>query len=165
MYDHEDRLVAVSGTNTLEYGYDGLGNRLRRSENGLLRRYVLDVAGALPNVIAETDQNGNVTAYYIHGLGLLYQLLPDGTPYIYHYDSRGSTIAMTATSGQIVNMYAYTPFGELADSIETVPNRFGFVGKYGITEEGGGLKIHAGQVLRCRDREIYQQRPDPRRCQ
>ena len=45
-------------------------------------------AGSQPNVIAETDTFGNVQDCYIYGLGLAYKLMPDGTTYTYHFDSR-----------------------------------------------------------------------------
>ena len=64
-------------------------------KGGVTTRYVLDVNGTLSNVLAETDGSGTITAYYVHGLGLISKVLPNGTPYYYHYDSRGSTIALT----------------------------------------------------------------------
>jgi len=140
-YDYEDRLTAVSGSINTQYGYDGLGNRLSRTKDGVQGHYILDAGAALPNVIAETDAGGAVTAYYIHGIGLCYKLLPDGSIYAYHFDSRGSAIAMTDAAGQIANRYAYSPFGEVFSSSEETPNLFCFAGKYGIMEEGGGLKF------------------------
>jgi RHS repeat-associated protein len=92
-------------------------------------------------VIAETDTLGNVQAWYIYGLGLAYKLMPDGNIYTYHFDSRGSTIAMTDGTGQIVNQYSYGPYGERLNMVEGTPNPFGYVGRYGVMEEGNGLKF------------------------
>jgi RHS repeat-associated protein len=92
-------------------------------------------------VIAETDTLGNVQAWYIYGLGLAYKLMPDGNIYTYHFDSRGSTIAMTDGTGQIVNEYSYGPNGERTGIVEATPNPFGYIGRYGVMEEGNGLKF------------------------
>jgi RHS repeat-associated protein len=59
--------------------------------------------------------------------------------YTYHYDAVGNTIAMTDETENIVNMYAYTPFGILANENETVPQPFKFVGKYGVMTEPNGF--------------------------
>lgn len=97
--------------------------------------------GSQPNVIAETDNLGNVQDYYIYGLGLVYKLMPDGSTYTYHFDSRGSTIAMTNATGQIVNQYSYGHYGGRLGIVEATPNPFGYVGRYGVMEEGNGLKF------------------------
>ena len=92
-------------------------------------------------MIAETDTLGNVQDWYIYGLGLAYKLMPDGTTYTYHFDDRGSTIAMTDGTGQIVNEYSYGPHGERLGILEGTHNPFGYVGRYGVMEEGNGLKF------------------------
>jgi RHS repeat-associated protein len=139
-YDYLDRLATVASSTNLAFSYDGLGRRLSRTENFSETRYVLDPNGNLPNVIAETDPAGNVQAWYIYGLGLLYKLTPDGATYAYHFDDRGSTIA-TGGTGQIVNQYSYGPYGERLAAVEATPNPFGYVGQYGVMEEGNGLKF------------------------
>ena len=140
-YDYLNRLVTVTGSTNLQFGYDGQGNRLTRTANYAETLYVIDPNGKLPNVIAETDTLGNVQAWYIYGLGLAYKLMPDGTTYTYHFDSRGSTIAMTDATGQIVNEYSYGPHGKRLGIVEGTPNPFGYVGRYGVMEEGNGLKF------------------------
>lgn len=140
-YDYLNRLATAVGSTNLQFGYDGLGNRLSRTVNYAETLYVVDPNGKLPNVIAETDTLGNVQDYYIYGMGLVYKLMPDGTTYTYHFDSRGSTIAMTDGTGQIVNEYSYGPRGERLGSVEGTHNPFGYVGRYGVMEEGNGLKF------------------------
>ena len=140
-YDYLNRLATVTGSTNLQFGYDGLGRRLSRTINYAQTLYVIDPNGSLPNVIAETDTLGNVQDWYIYGLGLAYKLMPDGTTYIYHFDDRGSTIAMTEGTGQIVNEYSYGPHGERLGILEGTHNPFGYVGRYGVMEEGNGLKF------------------------
>jgi len=62
-----------------------------------------------------------------------------GGSYFYHYDKTGNTVAITNESGNTVNTYAYTAYGEIAGSTETVANRFKYVGAYGVVDEGSGI--------------------------
>ncbi len=139
-YDNRNKLIQsmISGKTT-QYSYDGSGNRLAKTEGNKIVRYVLDINSDLPNVLAETDGNGNISAYYIHGLGLISKILPDGTAYYYHYDSRGSTVALTDVAQNVTDAYAYDPFGRVVNSTGTTPNPFRYVGRYGLMDEGNGL--------------------------
>ena len=47
----------TTGSNTHNYRYDGLGNRVARIDNGNEMRYV----GGL----VETDASGKITSYYV----------------------------------------------------------------------------------------------------
>ena len=46
---------------------------------------------------------------------------------------------MTDSGQNYVNQYAYTPFGIIADQVETVPQPFKFVGQHGVMTEPNGL--------------------------
>src|ERR1019366_3002204 len=101
-YDYENRLVQTSFTDaTNTYQYDGAGNRMSANRSGVVTRYVLDRNSPLAQVLAETDSSGNVIYYYIYGLGLVSRIDAGGNAQYYHYDSRGSTIAMTDATGKI----------------------------------------------------------------
>lgn len=139
-YDYNDRLIQSNiGGMAAQYSYDGLGNRLKKINAGVTTRYVLDINGSLSNVLAEIDDSGTITAYYVYGLGLISKILPDGTTYYYHYDSRGSTVALSDVSGNLTDKYAYDTFGNLVNSKGTTKNPFKYVGRYGVIEEGNGL--------------------------
>lgn len=132
-WDYEDRLMGlVAAGNTYEYKYDGLGNRVMRKVNGEETRY-------LPGMLGETDANGNVTAYYVYGLGLISKITPSDQTYYYHFDGTGSTIAISDSSGNIVNKYGYDEFGKVLDQEEAITNPFKYVGRYGVMDEGNGL--------------------------
>jgi YD repeat-containing protein len=81
------------------------------SRSGAVSRYVLDRNSPLSQVLAETDSSGKIIYYYIYGLGLISRIDTNNNAEFYHYDSRGSTIALTDASGQITEAYAYDPFG------------------------------------------------------
>ena len=57
----------------------------------------------------------------------------------YHYDNIGSTIAITDSSGAIVNKYAYDAYDKVLSQVEGVANPFKFVGAFGVMDEGNGL--------------------------
>lgn len=138
-WNYENRLQEwTDGGQTVAYQYDGQRNRLATIRDGVTTRYVLDVGSTLPNVISETDSNGNETASYIYGLGLIARLDDKGTQY-YHYDPQGSTIALTDETGDVTDKYTYTPFGKLLNRAGETQNPFTFVGRYGLMDEGDGL--------------------------
>lgn len=125
------------------YGYDGLGNRISSAVGGVTTRYVMDVSGRLANVIAETDEAGNVTAYYLHGLGLIARIETDTaeSAHYYHYDRRGNTVALTDDSGNVTDQYSYDPdpFGYAIAKQGSTTNPFTFVGRFGVMDEGDDL--------------------------
>ncbi len=138
-YDYENRLVQTSFTDaTNTYQYDGAGNRMSANRSGVVTRYVLDRNSPLAQVLAETDSSGNVIYYYIYGLGLVSRIDAGGNAQFYHYDSRGSTIAMTDASGKITEAYAYDPFGRPING-QLSDNRFRYLGRHGVMDEENGL--------------------------
>ncbi|MDP2990091.1 MAG: hypothetical protein Q8O57_05945, partial [Kiritimatiellota bacterium] len=111
-YDPANRLGEITaGDKTLQYLYDGLDNRIARSENGQRTNYLLDLNNRMSQVLAETDASGNIQKYHVYGLGLINTILPDGETQVYHYDSRGNTVALSNAAGQIIQRYAYDDFG------------------------------------------------------
>jgi RHS repeat-associated protein len=109
---------------------------------------VQDANRALPNVVAETDGSGAITSYYVYGLGLLSKVLPDGTAYYYHFDSRGSTVALTDAFQTVTDAYAYDPFGEVVAENGTTPNPFRYLGRHGVMDDGNGsLQVRARYYL------------------
>ncbi|MCI0559673.1 MAG: DUF6531 domain-containing protein [Nitrososphaera sp.] len=139
-YDFENRLVeSVTGGIATQYSYDGLGSRLSFTRDGVTRRFVLDRSASLTQLLAETDTGGNITAYYIYGLGLLSRVAADGTEATYHYDVRGSTIALSDVAGALSDSYTYTTFGKIADIDGSSPQPFRYLGRYGILDEGNDL--------------------------
>lgn len=140
-FDAENRLLsyAVGGLHGGQYRYDGLGNRLEHTTNGVARRFVLDRLGSLTQVLAETDASGEVIAYYVYGFGLAQRITPDGQTDTYHFDLQGNTVLLTSATGERVAAYAYDAFGVLADSDEDRPQPFRYLGRYGIMDDGNGL--------------------------
>ena len=138
-YDYENRLTLMSFTDqTNTFLYDGAGNRMAANRDGVVTRYVLDRNSPLAQVLAETDSSGNVIYYYIYGLGLVSRIDAGGNAQFYHYDSRGSTIALTDAGGNITEAYAYDPFGRPING-QLSDNRFRYLGRHGVMDEENGL--------------------------
>ena len=125
----------TTGGSTYTYKYDPIGNRIARIVGNSETRYVV----ARGTLLAETNKQGSITAYYVYGLGLISKVTPQGAAYYYHYDNIGSTVAITNQSGAIVNKYAYDAFGKVLSQTEAISNPFKFVGAFGVMDEGNGL--------------------------
>jgi RHS repeat-associated protein len=140
-YDALDRLTSVrSGAYSADYQYNAFGQRVSRTVNSVTTRLVLDPAAYFSRLLMETDAAGNPIAYYVHGLGLIAKITPGGQTYTYHYDWRGSTVALTDAAGTVVSRYVYDAWGNVGtNSFEAVANPFRFVGRLGVTDEGNGL--------------------------
>jgi len=139
-WDYQNRLVQITrnGKNVV-FKYDGLGNRIAKIEDSVETRYVIDRSGEFSKVLAETDSNGNILAYYVYGLGLISKISPAGEAYFYHYDAIGSTVGVADSSGNFVNKYSYGPFGKVLGQEEAIANPFKYVGRDGVMDDGIGL--------------------------
>jgi RHS repeat-associated protein len=137
IWDANDRLVASSlGGVAGQYRYNGVGHRLERTLSGLTTRYLVDPNATLSTVLAETDAAGTITAYYVHGLGLVSRIEPGGATRYYHYDYRGSTIALTDATQAVTDSYAYDVFGALSGSTGRTANPFRYLGAAGVMDDG-----------------------------
>jgi RHS repeat-associated protein len=120
------------------YRYDADGLRVEIARGGLVRRHVYDVTAAHARLLEERDDQGNLVARYVYGLGLISRDGPEG-PRIYHYDGRGSTVALTDDLGTVTDRYAYGPYGQLLGSESETENPFTYAGRDGVQDDGNGL--------------------------
>jgi RHS repeat-associated protein len=141
-YDARNRLTGVGG---ITYAYDPAGNRVALTNNSIATRFMVNPNAALSQVLVRV-KNG-VTNYYVYGLGLLYEVTPtNGTSKVltYHYDYRGSTVALTDGSGNVTDRVSYSPYGSITSRTGTNDTPFLFNGSYGvITEPNGQLNMRA----------------------
>jgi len=143
-YDFDNRLIqsTLDGVSS-QYQYDGEGNRYVRQKGAVATRFILDTNSKLTNVLAETDGSGTISAYYVYGLGLISRIQPDGTTYYYHYDPRGSAIALTDSGENLVVKYAYDQFGRVANTEGALSQPFRYAGRYGVVDDGPIVFIRA----------------------
>lgn len=112
-YDALNRLLEIDGPNgQISYHYDPEGKRQSQTLNagGQSLHYLYDGA----RVIGEYDQEGRLQRRYVYGAHLDKPLVmvSGGLRYYYHADAQGSILALSDGSGQVVERYAYGPFGE-----------------------------------------------------
>ena len=149
-YDQLNRLVQVD-SNAIRYDADGF--RVYAEISGEARVYVYDVTGERPRLLEEQDENGTVLARYVHGLGLISREASNGDLSVYHFDSRGSTVALTDENGAITDKYAYDPYGKVAGREGATPNPFTYSGRDGVFDDGNGLyfmrtRYYAPELMR-----------------
>jgi RHS repeat-associated protein len=139
-YDDNDRLVSLSdGTENYQYTYSGTKDLMEVEKSGEKTRYVLDVNQNLPAVVARTDGSGEILDYFVYGAaGLVSKITPAGQAFTYHFDPTGSTVAMSDSSENLVNTYAYTPYGRTTRQ-ESIDNPFEYIGQFGVMAEDNGL--------------------------
>jgi RHS repeat-associated protein len=136
-YDVRHRLENVGAVTNI---YDAMNNRIGQTYGTNSVEYVTCCPGKLP-IVLERIQNG-VTTYYIYGVGLLYQIAeaPTGTNTLsYHYDYRGSTIALTGDNGLVTDRMEYSVYGTMTYHAGTNNTPFLFAGRYGVQTDPDGL--------------------------
>ena len=116
---------------TITYGYDSAGRRIEKAYDGqTVCKYLYDGS----HIIADYDGNGSLLHKYIYGPGVdqpicMIDVEHSSATYYYHFDGLGSVIALTNSSGSVVNLYEYSVFGEVSASDPNHPNRFLFTGR------------------------------------
>jgi len=107
--------------------------------------------------LVKTEADGSST-YYVHGLGLIGQE-QDGEYLTYHFDLRGSTVALTDETGNLVQRFQYSPYGMLLGG-DASKTPFLFNGQYGVMTDNNGLyymraRYYSPDILRvARDWEL-----------
>ena len=132
-YDYANRLTSAGGS---EYTYDLEGHRVGVNEDGIAVEYVVNPTAGLSQVLTRTKDGR--TTYYIYGLGLIGEECGDEYR-AYHYDLRGSTVALTGEEGTISDRMTYTPTGELVWRDGESDTPFLYCGEYGVQTDGNGL--------------------------
>jgi RHS repeat-associated protein len=140
-YDELNQLVEAGD---LQAGYDVDGLRVMTTTGGRTRWHVQDPNARYSRLLEERDGNGNLIARYVYGLGLISRHDPAGDAQVYHFDSRGSTVALTDVStGKTTDKYAYDPYGLIVNREATTENPtehpFTFNGRDGVQDDGNGL--------------------------
>ena len=83
------------------------------------------------------NTNGVVTKY-VYGRGLIGEETVNGFK-TYHFDARGSTIAITDANGNITDTFAYDTYGKLLSRTGTSSIIFGYNGRDGVVTDTNGL--------------------------
>jgi RHS repeat-associated protein len=135
-YDAENRLVGINkldGT-TIAYRHDPLGRRIEKNVNGTITRYLYDGE----NILYELDGSNNMVARYTHGPGIDEPLIMNrgGSSYYYHADGLGSITHITDATGNIVQSYVYSAFGEIVAQTGGLANPYTYTSREYDPESG-----------------------------
>ena len=98
----------IFGTLTTQFAYNGAGDRVAKTVDGVTTDYVLDPAAGLTQVLVEST--GGESTSYVYGHDLLAQY--DSGTWAYHVnDGLGSVRQLADPIGQVVQGYSFSPFG------------------------------------------------------
>ncbi|MBW2149676.1 MAG: hypothetical protein JRI22_22005 [Deltaproteobacteria bacterium] len=134
-YDCENRLIDVNDQNdaaVASYSYDYSGRRVSKTVYGspdVTTKYCYDG----DQVIAEYDGNDTLLRKFVYGPGIdepvcMIDVTDSNTVYYYHFDGLGSVVALSDSSGSIVEQYSYDVFGE-PNRVSDVNNHYLFTGR------------------------------------
>lgn len=108
IYDSANRLVST-GDHT--YTYDVEDVRIRNICSDSDTTYVYDTNCELSQLLCKTT-NG-ITTKYVYGIGLIGEEKCSEFK-VYHFDCRGSTVAITDIYGNITDTFEYDAYGKLS---------------------------------------------------
>ena len=94
-------------------------------------------------------KNG-VTTYYVYGPGLLYQVTENGpmtNTLTYHYDIRGSTVALTSDNGLVTDRMEYSLYATITYHAGNSDTPFLFNGQFGVMTDPNGLLYMQARYL------------------
>jgi RHS repeat-associated protein len=129
-YDARNKMVSsTSATGTSNYAYNINGIRTGKTEGGVTTNYLVDHNQQYAQVLSEVQ--GGVTAKtYTYGDDLLSQTLTNTNENsFYLYDGLGSTRALTNSSGNLSDEYAYDAFGQTLSESGNTDNNYLFTGE------------------------------------
>jgi RHS repeat-associated protein len=139
-YDARNRLLSAGGLN---YAYDPLANRTSITNGANVTRFVINPNAALSQVLICTKPDGSKT-FYVYGIGLLYEVNETSggaeiNTRTYHYDYRGSTVAITDGSGIPTDRIEYSAYATITYRAGSTDTPFLFNGRYGVQTDPNGL--------------------------
>lgn len=135
-YDSRNRLTTAGG---LTYSYDPAGNRSSVTSAAGETKWTIDPNGPLSRALVREAPDG-VKTWYVYGLGLLYEVSEADQTTTYHYDSRGSTVALTADDGAtVIDRVEYDPYGRETWRQANFDTPFRYHGSSGVQTDANGL--------------------------
>ena len=136
-YDARNRLVSCSSVTN---AYDPAGNRVGIISGTNTIVLVVNPNAKFPQLLMRI-KNG-VTNYYVYGAGLLYQVtetITSTNTLTYHYDYRGSTVALTDGNGNVTDRMEYSLYATMTYRVGTNETAFLFNGRFGVMTDPNGL--------------------------
>ena len=132
-YDSANRLIKADGHT---YTYNAEDVRIRNLCSDADTTYTYNTNCRLSQLLCKTT-NG-ITTKYVYGLGLIGEE-KECCFKTYHFDFRGSTVAITDISGNITDTFKYDTYGKLVSRTGNSFIIFGYNGRDGVVTEDNGL--------------------------
>jgi RHS repeat-associated protein len=127
-WDAANRLVSAEVDGVVSaFEYNGLGQRMAQTVNGLTTEYVLDVAGGLPEVIVAAT--GGASTYYVQVQGQILGQYGSGAWAYTLPDHLGSLRQLVDGDGQVSLAQSFDPFGGAFESSGADASDFGYTGE------------------------------------
>jgi hypothetical protein len=125
--------VSMNG-GAVQLMYDGDGNRVAKSVNGVVTYYLVDDLNptGYPQVVEELSGAGAVQRVYTYGVQRISQnqvISNAWTPSFYGYDGGGTVRALTNTAGAVTDSYEYDAFGNGVNTSGNTPNNMLYRGE------------------------------------
>jgi RHS repeat-associated protein len=134
-YDKANRLKSFTGVSlSASYAYNGLGDRMQQTVNGVPETYLLDTATGLTQVLADGAHT------YLYGVDRISQQCITVTDYFLG-DALGSVRQLTDASGSVTLAKSYDPYGEVLAEVGSGATSFGYTGEW--TDATGLVNLRA----------------------
>jgi RHS repeat-associated protein len=133
-YNTRNQLTSVGDH---EYTYDASGNRLSTKVGTDITEFVVNPLAGYNQILIKTSPL-SVDTYYVYGLGLISEETSSNQKY-YHFDNRGSTIAITDSAETTTDTFEYGPYGELINRTGTSDVSFNYNGRFGVYTDENDL--------------------------
>jgi len=126
--------VWTSGADSVSFGYDGAGRRVRKWTATTTTRYLSDG----DDLLAELDAGGNRVAEYVYypGIDRPHSVRRGGQTYYYAQDFPGNVTGLLSSTGGVTNQYRYGVWGAAELTVEGVPNSLRFAARQYDGETG-----------------------------
>ncbi len=132
-YDSANRLVKAGDH---RYVYNAEDVRIRNLCADADTAYTYDTNSKLSRLLQKTT--GGVTTKYVYGLGLIGED-KYGVFKTYHFDCRGSTVAITDIAGNVTDTLQYDTYGNVTRHDGNSFVIFGYNGRDGVVTDKNGL--------------------------
>ena len=132
-YDSANRLIKAGGH---AYTYNAEDVRIRNLCADADTTYTYNTNCKLSQLLTKTT-NG-ITTKYVYGHGLIGEEKLEEFK-TYHFDYRGSTVAITDINGNITDTFKYDTYGKITEHIGSSFVIFGYNGRDGVVTDKNGL--------------------------
>ena len=147
-YDSANKLISAGGHT---YTYNAEDVRIRNLCAEEDTTYTYNTNAKLSMLLMKTT--GGVVTKYVYGRGLIGEEV-SGAFKTYHFDCRGSTIAITDATGNITDTFAYDTYGKLISRTGTNTVGWNLLGYASIALDTG-VGIYENIQEETRNQKLY----------